>query len=67
MPYTTWGPYEAKLEGGLAVFLERVGQRIVHDDTQCRRFTNVHLFLMNFTVSHYIFLRDLAKSYIATM
>ena len=29
MPHTIWGPCEAKLEGGLVVFLERVGQRIV--------------------------------------
>ena len=29
MPDTTWEPSEAKLEGGLVVFLERVGQRIV--------------------------------------
>ena len=29
MPDDTWGPCEAKLEGGLVVFLERVGQRIV--------------------------------------
>ena len=32
MPDTTWEPSEAKLEGGLVVFLERVGQRIVNND-----------------------------------
>ena len=32
MPDTTWEPSEAKLEGGLVVFLERVGKRIVDND-----------------------------------
>ena len=31
MPDTTWGPCEAKLEGGLVVFLQRVGKRIVYN------------------------------------